>query len=164
MMHIKLKNKKLYFHNYKVKCALGKRGISRKKKEGDGCTPKGAFKFKYLLYRKDKIFKIRSHLKKIVIKKNMGWCDDSSSNSYNKLIKFPFTHSAEKLYRKESIYDVILVIDYNLKPIVKDKGSAIFLHIAKKNYSSTKGCVAISKKDMKLLLTFINKKTKLIIF
>jgi len=162
-MHIKLKNKKLHFSNYKIKCAIGKRGISRKKKEGDGCTPKGAFKFKYLLYRKDKIFKIRSHLKKIVIKKNMGWCDDSSSNSYNKLIKFPFIHSAEKLYRKESVYDVILVIDYNLKPIVKGKGSAIFLHIAKKNYSSTKGCVAISKKNMKLLLTFINKKTKLII-
>ena len=164
MMHIKLKNKKLYFSNYKIKCAIGKRGISRKKREGDGCTPKGVFKFKYLLYRKDKIFKIRSRLKKIVIKKNMGWCDDSSSNSYNKLIKFPFIHSAEKLYRKESIYDVILVINYNLKPIVKDKGSAIFLHIAKKNYSSTKGCIAISKKDMKLLLTFINKKTKLIIF
>ena len=164
MMHIKLKNKKLHFSNYKIKCAIGKRGISRKKREGDGCTPKGAFKFKYLLYRKDKIFKIRSHLKKIVIKKNMGWCDDSSSNSYNKLIKFPFIHSAEKLYRKESIYDVILVINYNLKPIVKDKGSAIFLHIAKKNYSPTKGCLAISKKDMKLLLTFINKKTKLIIF
>ena len=163
MMHIKLKNKKLHFSNYKIKCAIGKRGISRKKKEGDGCTPKGAFKFKYLLYRKDRIFKIRSHLKKIVIKKNMGWCDDSSSNSYNKLIKFPFIYSAEKLYRKESIYDVILVIDYNLKPIVKDKGSAIFLHIAKKNFSSTKGCVAISKKNMKLLLTFINKKTKLII-
>ena len=163
MMHIKLKNKKLHFSNYKIKCAIGKRGISRKKKEGDGCTPKGAFKFKYLLYRKDKIFKIRSHLKKIVIKKNMGWCDDSSSNSYNKLIKFPFIHSAEKLYRKESVYDVILVIDYNLKPIVKDKGSAIFLHIAKKNYLPTEGCVAVSKKDMKLLLTFINKKTKFII-
>ena len=162
-MHIKLKNKKLYFSNYKVKCAIGKRGISRKKREGDGCTPKGTFKFKYLLYRKDKIFKIRSNLKKIVINKNMGWCDDPNSNFYNKLIKFPFMHSAEKLYKKESIYDIILVIDYNLKPVLKNKGSAIFLHIAKKNYSQTKGCVAISKKDMKLLLAFINKKTKLIV-
>ncbi len=163
MMHIKLKNKKLYYGNYKIKCAVGKRGISRKKIEGDGCTPKGAFKFKYLLYRKDKIFKIRTCLKKVAIKKNMGWCDDPSSRSYNKLIKFPFIHSAEKLYKKESTYDVILVIDYNLRPIIKNKGSAIFLHIAKKNYRSTEGCVAISKKDMKLLLTFINKKTKLII-
>ena len=94
----------------------------------------------------------------------MGWCDDVKSNFYNKLIKFPFVYSAEKLYRKENIYDVIIIIDYNLKPIVKNRGSAIFLHIAKKNYTPTKGCVAISKKDMKLLLAFINKKTKLIIF
>ena len=163
MMHIKLKNKKLYFGNYKIKCAIGKRGISRKKREGDGCTPKGAFKFKYLLYRKDKIFKIRSYLKKITIKKNMGWCDDPNSNSYNKLIKFPFIYSAEKLHKNENTYDVVLIIDYNLRPVIKNKGSAIFLHIAKKNYSPTKGCVAISKKDMKLLLTYINKKTKLII-
>jgi len=163
-MHIKLKNKKLYFGNYKIKCAIGKRGISRKKSEGDGCTPKGTFKFKYLFYRKDKISKIKSSLRKIPIKKNMGWCDDVKSNFYNKLIKFPFVYSAEKLYRKENIYDVIIIIDYNLKPIVKNKGSAIFLHIAKKNYTPTKGCVAISKKDMKLLLAFINKKTKLIIF
>ncbi len=93
----------------------------------------------------------------------MGWCDDPNSNSYNKLIKFPFIYSAEKLHKNENTYDVILIIDYNLRPVIKNKGSAIFLHIAKKNYSPTKGCVAISKKDMKLLLTFINKKTKLII-
>ena len=164
MMHIKLKSKKLHFDKYKIKCAIGKRGISGTKKEGDGCTPKGAFKFKYLLYRKDKMPKIKSCFKKVSIKKNMGWCDDPKSNFYNKLIKFPFVYSAEKLYKAESIYDVILVMDYNLKPIIKNKGSAIFLHMAKKNYSPTKGCIAVSKKDMKLLLTFINKKTKLIIF
>ena len=108
--------------------------------------------------------KIKSVLKKTIIKKNMGWCDDPESKSYNKLIKFPFRYSAEKLYKNNNIYDVLLIIDYNLKPVVKNKGSAIFLHIAKKNYSPTKGCVAISKKDMNLLLTFINKKTKLIIY
>ncbi len=93
----------------------------------------------------------------------MGWCDDPRSVYYNKLIKFPFVHSAEKLYKKESIYDVVLIINYNLKPIIKNRGSAIFLHIAKKNYTSTKGCIAVSKKDMKILLKFIDKKTKLII-
>ena len=164
MMHIKLKNKKLYFGKYKIKCAIGKRGISKKKREGDACTPAGTFKFKRLYYRKDKLSKIKSYLKKIPIKKNMGWCDDPRSKSYNKLIKFPFIYSAEKLYKKESIYDVVLIINYNLKPIIKKKGSAIFLHIAKKNYSPTKGCVAVSKQDMNLLLNFINKKTKLIIF
>ena len=164
MMHIKLKNKKLYFGNYKIKCAIGKRGISTIKREGDCCTPKGTFKFKSMFYRKDRMPRIKSFLKKTVIKKNMGWCDDPRSNSYNKLIRFPFRHSAEKLFKNNNTYDVLLVIDYNLRPIVKNKGSAIFLHIAKKNYSPTKGCVAISKKDMNLLLTFINKKTKLIIY
>jgi len=94
----------------------------------------------------------------------MGWCDDSRSKFYNKLIKLPFVHSAEKLYKNKNIYDVILVIDYNFKPIIKNKGSAIFLHISKNNYSPTEGCIAVSKKDMKLLLTFINKKTKIIIY
>ena len=163
-MHIKLKNKKLYFKDYKVKCAIGKRGISEKKREGDGCTPKGTFKFKYLFYRKNRIPKIRSYLRKIVIKKNMGWCDDPRSVYYNKLIKFPFVHSAEKLYKKESIYDVVLIINYNLKPVIKNKGSAIFFHIAKKNYTPTKGCIAVSKKDMRILLKFIDKKTKLLIY
>jgi|TARA_B100001540_G_scaffold208509_1_gene183702 L,D-peptidoglycan transpeptidase YkuD (ErfK/YbiS/YcfS/YnhG family) len=162
-MHIKLKNKKIYFGDYKVKCAIGKRGISSKKKEGDGFTPKGSFKFKYLFYRKDRVFKIKSFLRKIVINKNMGWCDDPKSNYYNKLVKFPFKFSAEKLYRKENIYDIILVINYNIGPIIKGKGSAIFLHIAKKNYKPTKGCVAISKKDMYLLLSFVNKRTKFLI-
>ena len=162
-MHIKLKNKKIYFGDYKVKCAIGKRGISFKKKEGDGFTPKGSFRFKYLFYRKDRVLKIKSFLKKIVIKKNMGWCDDPKSNYYNKLIKFPFRSNAEKLYKKENIYDIILVINYNINPIIKGKGSAIFLHIAKKNYKPTKGCVAISKRDMYLLLNFINKRTKFFI-
>ena len=163
-MHIKLRNKKLFFGNYKIKCAIGKRGISRKKREGDGCTPNGTFRFKLLLYRKDRIPKIKTYLKKKIIKKNMGWCDDSRSKFYNKLIKLPFVHSAEKLYKNKNIYDVILVIDYNFKPIIKNKGSAIFLHISKNNYSPTEGCIAVSKKDMKLLLTFINKKTKIIIY
>ena len=163
-MHIKLRNKKLFFGNYKIKCAIGKRGISRKKREGDGCTPNGTFRFKLLLYRKDRIPKIKTYLKKKIIKKNMGWCDDSRSKFYNKLIKLPFVHSAEKLYKNKNIYDVILVIDYNFKPIIKNKGSAIFLHISKNNYSPTEGCIAVSKQDMKLLLTFINKKTKIIIY
>ena len=91
----------------------------------------------------------------------MGWCDDPKSKYYNQLIKFPFKHSAEKLWLKENSYDIILVIDYNLKPIIKYKGSAIFLHIQKKKYQATKVCIAISKKNMKILIEKINKKTKI---
>ena len=94
----------------------------------------------------------------------MGWCDESKSEFYNMLIQFPFNYSAEKLWLNENIYDVIVIINYNMKPIVKEKGSAIFLHIAKKNYSPTKGCVAISKKNMNLLIGKINSKTELEIY
>ena len=80
------------------------------------------------------------------------------SKDYNKLVRFPFKYSAEKLYRKDNIYDIILVLNYNLKPIIKNKGSAIFIHVAKKNYKFTKGCIAI-KKDLKKIVKQINKKT-----
>ena len=93
----------------------------------------------------------------------MGWCDDPNLKNYNKLIKFPFKGRAEKMWLKDRIYDVLIVIDYNLKPIVTNKGSAIFLHIAKKNYSTTKGCIAVRKKDIIFLAHKINNKTKIII-
>ena len=115
------------------------------------------------MYRKDRISNLKSPLKKKEIKKNMGWCDDPSSKFYNKLIKFPFDGSAEKLWLKKNIYDVIVIINYNLNPTIRYKGSAIFLHIAKKNYTSTEGCITIKKKDMLFLMTKISKKTKLVI-
>ena len=163
-MNIELKNKFLYFRNYKLKCSIGKRGISIKKREGDKKTPKGEFKLKYILYRKDRIINLKTKLKKIAINKKMGWCDDINSDSYNKIINFPFKYSAEKLWKKENVYDIIIIIDYNLNRVIKNKGSAIFLHIAKKKYQPTAGCIAVSKKNIKLIASEINKKTKLKIF
>ncbi len=162
-MHIKLKNKKIYYLDYSAKCAVGKRGISLRKVEGDKKTPAGKFKFKYILYRKDRVSEIKSKLKKIPIKKNMGWCDDINSKFYNKLIKFPFSMKAEKLYLKKHIYDIILVTNYNTNPIKKNKGSAIFVHLATKDFSPTKGCIAIKLIDMKKIIKKINLKSKLII-
>tara|TARA_B110000211_G_scaffold65738_1_gene75771 strand:+ start:4179 stop:4670 length:492 start_codon:yes stop_codon:yes gene_type:complete len=162
-MNIELKKKTLYFNNYKLRCAIGKRGITVNKKEGDKKTPKGIYSLGAIFYRKDRISNLKSPLKKKEIKKNMGWCDDPSSKFYNKLIKFPFDGSAEKLWLKKNIYDVIVIINYNLNPTIRYKGSAIFLHIAKKNYTSTEGCITIKKKDMLFLITKISKKTKLVI-
>ena len=94
----------------------------------------------------------------------MGWCDDAKSKYYNQLISTPFKYSYEELWLKENIYDIILIIDYNQNPIIKNKGSAIFLHIAKNKYQDTKGCIAIRKKDMKLLISKIHKTTKLKVY
>ena len=162
-MHILVNKKYLTYKNYKAKCAIGKRGIGNKRKEGDLITPQGNYKIKYILYRKDRIKKIQSRIKKIVIKKDMGWCNDSRSKNYNKLIKLPFAYSYEKLYKKENIYDIILVLNYNMDPIIKNKGSAIFLHIANKKFNATKGCVAITKGAFIKILPLITKKTHLFI-
>ena len=163
-MHLYLKNKFLYIKDYKIKCSIGKRGLTKEKTEGDHKTPRGIFNFKFVLYRSDKIKYFRTGIRKIKIKKSFGWCDDPRSKFYNKLIYFPFKKSAEKLYLKKNIYDLILVIDYNCNPIKKNKGSAIFLHIATKNFNPTKGCLAIRKRDLLKILPLINKKTKLYIF
>lgn len=91
----------------------------------------------------------------------MGWCDDPKSTAYNQLINLPNKVGYERLYRKDNIYDLIIVLNYNMTPIVKNKGSAIFIHIAKKNYSPTKGCIALSKIDLLKILYNINKNTKI---
>ena len=159
-MHILINKKYLTYDQYKVKCAVGKRGIGYKKKEGDFITPIGKYKIKYILYRKDRTKKIQSKLRKITIKKNMGWCNDPKSKQYNKLINLPFNYSYEQLFRKENVYDIILVLNYNMRPIKKDKGSAIFIHVAKKNYRRTQGCVAVKKSDLLKILKEIKINTR----
>ena len=158
-MHILINKNYLIYNKLKVKCTIGKKGIGYKRKEGDLITPKGQFEIKYVLYRKDRV-KILTKLKKKVIKKNMGWCDDPKSSQYNKLVKLPFAYNHEKLFRKENVYDIILILNYNMNPVKKNKGSAIFIHVAKNNFKKTKGCVAIKKINLIKLIKEISPNTK----
>ena len=153
----------LKYKDIKFKCALGKSGIGKKKIEGDNITPKGTFKIIKIYYRKDKITKINSAFKLIEIKKNMGWCDDPKSKKYNQLIKLPSKYKHEKLFRNDRIYDLILVLDYNMNPTIKNKGSAIFIHIAKNNYCKTEGCIALKREDLIEIVSKIKRDTKIII-
>ena len=162
-MTIIIKNKDtLLFDDFKFKCSIGKKGFNMKKKEGDQTTPKGLFNLGNIYYRADRVPKPNSKIKKIVIKKNMGWCDDSKSKYYNKIIKINknLNIGYEKLFRKDSKYDYLILIKYNYKKIKKNKGSAIFLHLTK-NYLPTKGCIALQKKDFLILCKLISKKTKI---
>jgi len=160
-MNIKIKKHLLLYKGYKLKCAFGKSGIVNSKKEGDLATPKGIFKLGQLYFRKDRNKILKCNIKKKIIKKNMGWCDDSRSEKYNQEISFPFKYRAEKLYRKDKIYDLFINIKYNSCPVIKEKGSAIFLHIIDGKYKPTEGCIAISKNDFLIILSLINKKTKI---
>ena len=150
----------LLYDEFKFKCSIGKNGKTTKKIEGDNKTPKGLYVLGPLYYRKDRLPKISTKLKKIEIMKNFGWCDDVKSKFYNKPIKTNINVRHEKLYRNDKKYDLLIPIEYNFKKPKKNKGSAIFLHLTS-NYQNTQGCVAIKEKDMLILLNLINKKTKI---
>jgi L,D-peptidoglycan transpeptidase YkuD (ErfK/YbiS/YcfS/YnhG family) len=151
----------LKYKNLKFRCALGKAGIKNKEKEGDNITPRGIFEITKILYRPDKIKKIKAFIRPIKIKKNMGWCDDSKSDYYNQQIKLPNKFGHERLYRNDNLYDIILVLNYNTNPIIKKKGSAIFIHVSKNSYKKTKGCIALKKKHLLKLIPLIKKNTKI---
>ena len=150
----------LLYDEFKFKCSIGKNGKTTKKIEGDNKTPKGLYALGPLYYRKDRLPKLSTKLKKIEIMKNFGWCDDVKSKFYNKPIKTNISVRHEKLYRNDKKYDLLIPIEYNSKRPKKNKGSAIFLHLTN-NYKKTQGCVAIKEKDMLILLKLINKKTKI---
>jgi L,D-peptidoglycan transpeptidase YkuD (ErfK/YbiS/YcfS/YnhG family) len=153
----------LKYKDFKFKCAFGKAGVGDKKIEGDNITPKGTFGIVKIFYRSDRIKKISSKFKLIKITKNMGWCDDSKSENYNKLIKLPSKFSYEKLYRKDNLYDLILVLNYNINPTIKNRGSAIFIHIKKGDFTKTKGCITLKKENLLKIISLIQKNTKVII-
>ncbi len=143
------------------KCCIGKNGIRQNKKEGDKRTPRGSYQIEHLYFRKDRINRPETKLKCIEIKEDMGWCDDVKNfKRYNKLIKIQKDIHHEKLYRKDTIYDMLIPIKYNFKNIIPGKGSCIFIHLTK-NYSPTAGCIALKKKDFLIMLKLINKKTKI---
>ena len=160
-MQLILKNKNtLLFGEFKFKCSIGKNGSTSDKIEGDKKTPKGVYSLGPLFYRKDKFKILETKIKKIPIKKDMGWCDDVNNENYNRLIKVNNKIKHEKLYRKSIIYDLLIPINYNTKKPIRKKGSAIFIHLTN-NYNKTLGCVALKENDLLTLLKLINKKTKI---
>jgi L,D-peptidoglycan transpeptidase YkuD (ErfK/YbiS/YcfS/YnhG family) len=149
------------YKNLKFRCTLGRAGIGKKKVEGDNITPVGIYKILNVYYRSDRIKKLNTKFKIYQIKKDMGWCDDPKSKKYNQLIKIPFNYKYEKLYRKDSAYDLIAVLDYNINPIIKHKGSAIFVHLTKNYKNKTAGCIGVKKENLVKLLSQIKINTKI---
>ena len=163
-MILKVKNKDtLLVDDFIFKCSTGKKGLKKSKKEGDKCTPIGLFSLGKIYYRPDRLDRPETNLKIIPIKKNMGWCDDPKSKYYNREISLPSRIKHERLYKKDNSYDLLLVINYNTTKTIPYKGSAIFLHLTS-NYKKTNGCIAVSRKDLYIILKLINKKSKIKIY
>jgi L,D-peptidoglycan transpeptidase YkuD (ErfK/YbiS/YcfS/YnhG family) len=129
------------------RAAIGPGGIAIKGGEGDGITPRGHFVVREIFYRADRIPKPVTALPLRAMEKDDGWCDAPDDPAYNRLVKLPYPASAESLWRDDHLYDLVAVLGYNDDPVVPGKGSAIFLHVARPDFSATHGCVALPLDD-----------------
>jgi L,D-peptidoglycan transpeptidase YkuD (ErfK/YbiS/YcfS/YnhG family) len=134
----------------KLRCALGKGGVAAMgaKREGDGATPAGLWPLRRLFYRPDRMDAPKTRLPIAALKPTDGWCDAPGDPAYNQAVTLPYPASAEHLWREDGAYDLIVVLGYNDAPVVPGRGSAIFLHVARPDYSPTEGCVALAKDDL----------------
>jgi L,D-peptidoglycan transpeptidase YkuD (ErfK/YbiS/YcfS/YnhG family) len=130
------------------RAAIGPAGIAIKGGEGDGITPRGRFPVREIFYRADHIPAPRTTLPLRKIEQDDGWCDAPHDPNYNRLVKLPYPASAEHMWRADDLYDLVAVVGYNDDPVMPGKGSAIFLHLAKPDYSPTQGCVAMAYDDL----------------
>ena len=164
-MTILVKNKHtLQIDDFKFRCSIGKKGFTKNKKEGDKKTPKGTFEIDKLYFRNDRKQKPSTLLNCIKIKKNMGWCNDTSfPKKYNKLFKIQKKIGHEKLKRRDYKYDFLIPIKYNFKKPITDRGSCIFIHLTK-DYKPTAGCIALKEKDFLIMVKLIKKNSKIKIF
>jgi len=133
-------------------CAIGKGGRRADKREGDGATPIGLLPLRRLLYRADRLAPPRAAVPLAPIAPNDGWCDDPFCVDYNTQIHLPHSARHEILWRADAIYDVIGVLGWNDAPVVRGRGSAIFLHLARPGFSPTEGCVALEQRDLLRIL------------
>ncbi len=151
----------LYWQDERMRCALGKGGVSTDKREGDGATPVGVFPLRAIYRRADRLIVPDSELPTYDITPAMGWCDDAALPEYNTLVVLPFEGRHEEMWREDHCYDVVIEVGYNDAPVVPGKGSAIFIHLAKPGYAPTEGCVALALEDMLFLLAGLTAGTKL---
>jgi L,D-peptidoglycan transpeptidase YkuD (ErfK/YbiS/YcfS/YnhG family) len=136
----------------RLRCALGRAGISADKREGDGATPVGVFPFREIFFRADRLARPASLIPARPLAENDGWCDDPADAHYNRHITLPYPSSHERLVRDDGLYDVIVVLGHNDAPVVPGRGSAIFLHVAAPGFAPTEGCIALARDDLLAVL------------
>jgi L,D-peptidoglycan transpeptidase YkuD (ErfK/YbiS/YcfS/YnhG family) len=137
-----------------VRCAIGPAGVipAEAKREGDGATPLGVWPMRRVLYRSDRGPAPVTGLPVAAIAEADGWCDGPADPAYNRPVTLPYPASAERMWRDDSLYDLVVVLGHNDDPPVPGMGSAIFLHCAKPGYPPTQGCVALARADLEALL------------
>lgn len=144
-------------------CAFGRAGIRHVKREGDHATPAGRFRLLRGYYRPDRLRRPASALAISALRPSDGWCDDPASACYNRPVRLPFRAGYESMWRRDRLYDLVVVLDYNIYPRRKYRGSAIFLHCARPDFAPTEGCIALAFDDFRRLLPRLARNALLII-
>jgi L,D-peptidoglycan transpeptidase YkuD (ErfK/YbiS/YcfS/YnhG family) len=146
-----------------VPVALGRGGIRANKREGDGGTPKGTFRPRQLWWRADRHPRPRTFLPVRAIGPEDAWCEDPTSRHYNRPIRLDHGRAGDRLMRDDHLYDFIVEIDHNTQPRIANRGSAVFLHLARENFAPTAGCISMTKPAMLRLLARLGPETKIVI-
>ncbi len=142
-------------------CSVGKNGVGVKRREGDSITPVGRFRIVAWLRRPDRWTVFRADCRPL--SRTNGWCDDPRSWRYNRPVRLPFAFSAETLWREDGLYDLVGIVDFNARPRILGRGSAIFLHLAQDGYRPTAGCVALAADDLRKIQFRLGAKPQIAI-
>ena len=144
------------------RCAVGRSGLAPNKREGDGTSPVGCWPIRRVFYRADRLDGAPSEAFTCMpIERQDGWCDAPDHPDYNRPVRLPFAASHEEMWRDDHLYDVVVVLGHNDDPVVPGAGSAVFLHVARPEYSPTAGCAALSKGDLLEFLALAGPDTRL---
>lgn len=154
---------RLYWSGGSAVAAVGRAGVRAEKQEGDGATPAGTYPLVSIFYRQDRIAPPASGLPVNPLAPNHGWVDDPKDVNYNQLVLLPYPASAERMWREDDLYDALVVIGYNMEPVIPGAGSAIFLHIATPDLAATAGCIAVRKDVLLGLLPLLGSGSKITI-
>jgi len=146
-----------------IPVALGRGGIKANKREGDGGTPRGIFYPRQLWWRADRHIRPRTFLPTRAIRPEDAWCEDVASRHYNRSIRLAEGEPGDRLAREDHLYDFIVEIDHNTRPRIAGRGSAVFLHLARANFSPTAGCVSMTHSAMLRLLRRMGPQTRILI-
>ncbi len=148
---------------WQFRCAVGRGGRRRDKREGDGATPVGSWPMRRLLYRADRVAMPQTALAVSAIAATDGWCDAPADPNYNQPVQLPYPASAEALWREDAVYDLIVPLGYNDASVVAGAGSAIFLHVARDDFAPTEGCVALALADLLTVLREADRESRVIV-
>lgn len=159
---IVVKGQEIEWKQQTFPCAIGQKGFTHNKKEGDKCTPIGRFPLRKIFVRSDRIGNIMTNLPLQEITPQDGWCDDPKDPNYNQFIRKPFLASHEHLWRNDHVYDIIIAVGYNDNPVCPEKGSAIFIHLLHENNAPTQGCIALKKENLLKIIPELSCKSHLV--